>query len=108
MKPISLIFLIILFSFSHSPKIKTNAKVSGYDIARCACCGGWVVYVDGKRKRVKNKIPNWEYPFSFSNIAVVNGDTIEMPVDVLIEYTESDFCNKIIVNNIEIINMGNK
>ncbi len=98
-KSILLIFIIsILFSCSKDDDIKfeSSAKITGYDMRKCACCGGWLIEIEGV-KDIKHfdKAPK--------GLKIDLQDT-KFPVLVNLNWTKTDtFCgNGIIIDKIEL------
>jgi len=94
-----LIFLsLILFSCSKDDDIKfeSAAKITGYDMRKCVCCGGWLIEID--ERKVANHFD--KLPKSSS----IDLQNTKFPVLVNLNWTKTDtYCgNGIIINNIEL------
>jgi len=96
-KGVLLIFLsIILFSCSKDDEIKfeSSAKITGYDMRKCACCGGWLIEIEDI-KAVKH----------FDNLpenSQIDLQNTTFPLSVNINWTETDtYCgNGVIIDDI--------
>lgn len=91
MKTIAILFFTLLtITFSScddSSSSVITGQIVGKDIAACACCGGYLVFID-----------NFTYRFFEADLpagtTLLNGATF--PIDVEIEFeNQSDLCNGI-------------
>lgn len=94
---ISVISLLSCEKESSENTPETNAIIQGYDLSLCACCGGWIINIEGNEDRDR-----------FSQLPANSGidlDKAEFPLSVKIEWSESDaFCDRgIIIESIQII-----
>jgi hypothetical protein len=77
-------------------KFESTAKILGRDTAICACCGNWILKIDG----IDNAYQFVTLPAS-SNI---NLETVTFPVSVKINWSidESSACKFVVVEAIEL------
>jgi hypothetical protein len=66
---------------------ESTAIISRFDLSLCACCGGWIINIDGQQSN--NRFT--ELPQD-SNIDL---DTTTFPISVNLNWTESeDYCGQ--------------
>ncbi|MFT4968570.1 MAG: hypothetical protein ACI9O4_000300 [Chitinophagales bacterium] len=66
---------------------ESTAVISGYDLTLCACCGGWVIELNGQA--TDNRFT--DLPQS-SNIDLINAT---FPLNVQLDWTpSSEYCGK--------------
>lgn len=77
-------------------QFESTATISGFDMTLCACCGGWIINIDGEYsdKRFSELPQN-------SNIDLQNST---FPITVRLNWTESEeYCgNGITIESIEL------
>jgi len=78
-------------------KFESTATISGFDVTLCACCGGWVIDINGQEadKRFSELPQN-------SNIDLQNST---FPLSVQLNWSESnEYCGAgIIIESIELV-----
>ena len=68
-------------------EFESTGIISGFDLALCACCGGWIIDID--EEETDNRFSN------FPRNIDINLETIEFPISVKLNWTESDeYCGK--------------
>jgi hypothetical protein len=72
-------FLVACDGNSDGDKKFSRGKITGYDMTLCACCGGYVVEIDGGQYRFSEDDIRGENPF--------NTWDIDYPVHVFIEWS---------------------
>lgn len=90
---ITFIFTLVVFncnSDDDSIKIQyeSTAKIIGQDLTLCACCGGWIIEIDGASTSYRFE----ELPQG-SN---VNLEQSNLPVDVQLNWTIANDCTSIV------------
>ncbi|WP_298238419.1 hypothetical protein [uncultured Algibacter sp.] len=79
-------------------QFESSATISGFDMTLCACCGGWIIDIDGQEpdKRFSELPEN-------SNIDLQNST---FPLSVKLNWSESnEYCNNgITIESIELVN----
>ncbi len=79
-------------------QFESTAKILGFDYTECACCGGWIIEINGEENdRRFSELP------SNSNIDL---DNIATPIDVQLNWSESnEYCGKgILIESVRLIN----
>ncbi len=82
---------------SQASKFESTATISGFDMTLCACCGGWVININGQESdRRFSELPQ------NSNIDLQNST---FPLSVRLNWSESnEYCgNGIIIESIELV-----
>jgi hypothetical protein len=92
--------LIIFISFNENEsqtQFESTATISGLDMTLCACCGGWVININGQESEKRFS----ELPQN-SNIDLQNAT---FPLSVQLNWSESDeYCGKgISIESIELV-----
>lgn len=92
---ISLIVFISCTNDDTSIKYEAKAKIIGSDVGMCACCGGYLIRIEGEEV-----LKNFSELPKNSNIDLQNAD---FPIDVNLNWTTSnEVCsNFIIITDIE-------
>lgn len=78
-------------------QFESTATISGLDMTLCACCGGWIININGEESdRRFSELPQ------NSNIDLQNST---FPLSVRLNWTESDeYCGKgITIESIELV-----
>lgn len=85
MKPLLLaLFTVIIASACHknSNTAYVHGTITGYDLKKCACCGGYVLRLD-----------NGDSSYRFFNFpAGSNVDSTQFPQSVYLNYVVTDSC----------------
>ena len=95
---LGLIFFISCDSDDNSEtEFESTGMISGFDMTLCACCGGWIIDIDGEES--ENRFT--ELPQNID----INLETVEFPISVKLNWTESnEYCGKgIVIESLELI-----
>ena len=78
-------------------EFESTALISGFDMTLCACCGGWIIDIDGEESEDRFS----ELPENSG----INLETVEFPISVKLNWTESnEYCGQgIIIESLELI-----
>ena len=82
---------------STKQEFESTAVISGFDLTLCACCGGWIINIDGEES--ENRFS--ELPQNSS----INLENVEFPISIKLNWTESnEYCGKgITIESLELI-----
>ena len=78
-------------------EFESTAKILGFDMTLCGCCGGWIISIDGNDSNLRfSELPKE------SNIILENA---EFPLLVKLNWSESnDYCGRgISIESIDLI-----
>ena len=78
-------------------EFESTALISGFDMALCACCGGWIIDIDGEES--ENRFS--ELPQNSG----INLETAEFPISVKLNWTASNaYCDRgVIIESLELL-----
>lgn len=78
-------------------EFESTAIISGFDLALCACCGGYIINIEGEES--ENRFS--ELPQNSD----INLESVTFPISINLNWTESEeYCEKgVIVDSFEII-----
>jgi len=72
---------------STEQEFESTALISGFDMTLCACCGGWIIDIDGEES--ENRFS--ELPQNSD----IDLETAEFPISVNLNWTESnEYCGQ--------------
>jgi hypothetical protein len=68
-------------------EFESTAVISGFDLTLCACCGGWIIDIDGKESENRfSELPQ---------ISDIDLETVEFPISFKLNWTESnEYCGQ--------------
>ena len=88
--PLIISFTLLLFSCTKKDNYRENAQILGYDNTYCACCGGFMIKVEGDNSN------NYYLARVLPSDAGIN-QMSSFPINVELDYDKSDKnCDKVI------------
>lgn len=88
--PLLISFTVVLFSCNKKDNYRGNAQILGYDGTYCACCGGFMIKVEGDNSN------NYYLARTLPSNAGINPMS-SFPINVELDYDKNDKnCDQVI------------